>query len=568
MSEISGKGFAWVAVSHEELDKLFARRGKATCEVVAVALLWIIGREASGATERGWAGGFIWTGPGSAGKSFGVFESLCLGHSENDYTMTCRTYYVALAAIVTFAILGNLALLSRYNIYVGDDGYLASYLYEYHFTGNRSFVLCGDWPIHQFLVATLGAVYRWIYHAHLTLLEMVGASYYRINALSAILFLVTFVAYLATVLRLQGRWVVVACAIVFGTLEPFLVMSHSVRTESVILFALAVGIYSLTRNRADVLTLGLLFFTGFAIINTHLGGWPLLVGLSAGVYYIFGLRVLLLYSVECAVAFVAYLLLNDLDSPQALTQLVETYRRQGSVSSYTRGHVLNDLARYFLEAKYKRHLIELLIVAGFLLPALQWRRLSQVARGLLLTTIVAFLAYVVLFSYINYYYLVYFYYLMLVSIAWSGSELLRDRSGGVLTSLVVMPFVVLYASIFVMFIRSPGWDAIIARQDVILRHLPPDGVIAAPEYFVNIDPRHHRFFVPLAQANEESGCVALLPDPRELDALIVDTRQKGLAGPYLDRFTLVERIRIGRLATQSLSDEGDLFVYVRTPSNR
>ncbi len=479
--------------------------------------------------------------------------------------MSSRNYYIALATIAILVIVGNLALLSRYNIYVGDDGYLASYLYEYHFTGNRSFVLCANWPIHQFLVATLGAVYRWIYHAHLTFLEMVGASYYRINGLSATLFLATFLFYLATISQLQSRWIVIVCAIVFGTLEPFLVMSHSVRTESIVLLALAAGVYSLTRDRADAVTLGLLFFTGFTIINTHLGGWPLLAGLATGVYYLFGLRVLLLYFVECAVAFAAYLLLNDLGSPQTLAQLMETYRGQGSVSSYTRGHVLNDLLRYFLEAKYKRHLVELLIVAGFLLPMLQWRRLSQMARGLMLTTIVAFLAYIVLFSYINCYYLVYFYYLMLVSIAWSGSELLRERSRGVLASLVVMPFVILYALIFVMFIRSPGWDAIVAQQDMILRHLPQDGVIAAPEYFVNVDPYRHRFFVPLAQAHQESSCIAQLHDPRRLDVIVVDTRQKGLVEPYLDGFTLVERIRIGRLATQSLSDEGDLFVYVRIP---
>jgi hypothetical protein len=482
--------------------------------------------------------------------------------------MTDRRYRVALALLFVLLAAGNLALLSRYNIYVGDDGYLASYLFEYHFTGSRSFVLCADWPIHQFLVATLGAVYRWLYHGHLAVLELVDADYYRINALSATLFLVAFALYVAAIARLQNRWLVLACVLVFGTLEPFLVMSHSVRTESVMLLALAAAAYGLTRDRADAVVLGLLCLAAFVILNTHLGGWPLLAGLAVGTYYRFGARPLFVFLGGCAAAMAAYLLLNDLASPQALRQLVETYRGQGSISAYTRWHVLNDLASYFLEAKYKRHLIELLIVAGFVASLLTWRRLGKTARGLILTTISAFIAYIVIFSYINYYYLVYFYFLMLLTIAWAGNELLGTRTARVLAPTLAAPFVVLYAVIFGIFIRSPGWDALADQRDAVLQHLPRGGVVAAPEYFINVDPRNYRNFVPLAQAEPGSGCLTRHPDPRQFDAIVADTRQQELVAPYLSGFTLVERIRIGRLATRSISDDGELLVYTNNHATR
>lgn len=481
--------------------------------------------------------------------------------------MNNRVFRTLLAVSFLVATVGNLALLSKYNIYVGDDGYLASYLYEYHFTGDRSFVFCLDWPIHQF-VATLGAAYRWLYDAHLSLLELLGADYHRINALSAVLFLLTFLLFILTVAQRRCRWLVLACVVVFGSLEPFLVMSHSIRTESVMLLALALGTYGLSRNKWDMRTQSLLFLSALVIINTHLGGWPLLVGLAAGTYYLFGARALLIYLASCAIALVVYLFLNDLASTEAMGRVVATYHAQNSVSSYTRSHVLGDLADYFLTAKYKRHLIEFLIIGAFLLAVWRWKMLERVSRALILTTGAAFFAYVVLFSYINPYYLVYFYFLMLLVIAWSGDDLLGERQSQVAGTVLALPFAMLYLAILAMFVNSPGWQGITARRADLLQHLPLGEVIAAPEYFVNLDPARRHLMVPLAQANPASGCLVRQPDPRSFGALIADTRQKNLVTPYLDEFQLATRVHVGRLATQSLSDDGELFVYTHRRGSR
>lgn len=460
-----------------------------------------------------------------------------------------------------FAV-GNLVLLSKYNIYVGDDGYLASYLYEYHFTGDRTFMFCLNWPIHQFLVATLGAAYRWLYDAHLCLMELLGVDYYRINALSAALFLLTFLLFIWTVAQRRTGWLMAACVVVFGSLEPFLVMSHSIRMESIILLGLAIGTYGLSRNRWDMYVKGLMFLSALLIINTHLGGWPLLVGLASATLYLYGARALFIYLVSCAISLVVYLFLNDLASPEAIRRLLATYHAQDSVSSYTRAHVLGDLAHYFLAAKYKRHLIEFMIIGAFLLTVWRWEILERVSRALILAIIVAFFAYVILFSYINPYYLVYFYFLMLVVIALSGDNLMERRQSQVAGTVLAFPFVVLYLAIFAMFVNSPGWTGITAHRTELLRHLPSVGMFAAPEYFVNLDPARRRFMVPLAQANSASGCLAQKNDPRGFVAMIADTRQDSLVKPYLDRFQVAARVHIGRLATQGLSDDGDLFVYV------
>ena len=264
-----------------------------------------------------------------------------------------------------------------------------------------------------------------------------------------------------------------------------------------------------------------------------------------------------------------YLVSNDLASIEALIQLKDLYYAQGSVSSYTRSHVLNDVYTYFVHAKYKRHLIELIIVSAFFATATQWRNLDHLAKGLLLTTVCTFVAYVLMFSYINPYYLVYFYYLMLVSIVWAGNEILSEQRSRVLGLYALTPFVILYFAIFSMFIPSPGWDAITAQRNAIIRHLPEGSVVAAPEYFVNLDPRHRRFFIPLAQAvNSKSQCVLHYPHAGKIDVIITDTRQSDAITPYLGAFTLAERFKIGRLATQSLSDEGELLIYTRIREGR
>jgi hypothetical protein len=483
--------------------------------------------------------------------------------------MKFRSFKITLALLFLLIAAGNLALLSKYNIYVGDDGYLASYLYEYHFTGSRSFVLCADWPIHQFLVSTLGVAYRGLYDLYLSILEVIGAEYHYINGLSALLFLATLAIYILTVVRIKRDWLVLASIVILGTLEPFLVMSHSIRTESVMLFALSVGIYSLTRPRADIIAMGGLFLAMSIILNTHLGGWPLLIGLACGTWYIFGHRTLLLYVVGGVIAMLIYLISNDLASIEALTQLKDLYYAQGSISSYTRSHVLNDVYSYFVHAKYKRHLIELIIVSAFFATATQWRNLGHLAKGLLLTTVCTFVAYVLMFSYINPYYLVYFYYLMLVSIVWAGNEILSEQRSRVLGLYALTPFVILYFAIFSMFIRSPGWDAITAQRNAIIRHIPEGSVVAAPEYFVNLDPRYYRSFVPLAQAiDPKSQCIVQYPHAETMDVIVTDTRQNDTITPYLGAFTLTERFKIGRLATQSLSDEGELFIYTRLREGR
>jgi len=476
--------------------------------------------------------------------------------------MNSYFFKITLAAIFLLISIGNFALLSKYNIYVGDDGYLASYLYEYHFTGSRSFVLCSNWAIHQFLVGTLGPVYRGLYDLHLSFLEAVGAEYHYINGLSALLFLLTLTMFIATLVRIKRRWLVLIGLIIFGTLEPFLVMSHSIRTESVILFALAVGTYSLTRSRADFITVSGLFFSASIILNTHLGGWPLLVGLGAGVWYIFGGRSLMLYLIGAIVGLAIYLLLNDLFSFNALTELANKYREQGSVSTYTRFHVLNDIYAYYVHAKYKRHLIELIIIAAFITVSTYWQKLSRSVRGVILCTVSSFIAYIILFSYINSYYLVYFYYLMLVSAVLAGNEILSDQWSKYLVLPIIAPFVLLYTALFFTFIKSPGWDEMIKKRELILSHLPKGVLVAAPEYFVNLDPRQHRSFIPLAQA-VNPGCIAGYDGVRDLDVIISDTRQREIIVSHLGDFNLVNQIKIGRLATQSISDLGELFIYTR-----
>jgi hypothetical protein len=174
-----------------------------------------------------------------------------------------------------------------------------------------------------------------------------------------------------------------------------------------------------------------------------------------------------------------------------------------------------------------------------------------------------------MFSYINPYYLVYFYYLMLVSIVWVGNEILSEQRSRVLGLYALTPFVILYFAIFSMFIRSPGWDAITAQRNAIIRHIPEGSVVAAPEYFVNLDPRYYRSFVPLAQAiDPKSQCIVQYPHAETMDVIVTDTRQNDTITPYLGAFTLTERFKIGRLATQSLSDEGELFIYTRLREGR
>jgi hypothetical protein len=468
-----------------------------------------------------------------------------------------RNRWIVGAIAVALAV--NAHLHDKYNVFVGDDGILASHVFGYVFRGRTDIMLCADWNAHRVLMAVLGPLHRWSYGATTWLLDRAGQPLHLLPVMSLLYFLGAVAAMAATLRRSRDWTFGLLALLVFVTLEPVLVSSHSIRQEAMVFFGIALLLWSLVRLGPGLPGFLVTAFGIFAL-QTHPSGYPPIAAIGVASVILGGWRAAAWFVGAGLLASLVWLAANGFASPEHLADVRATFAQSGGTLALPRWGIIDNLRIYFLEAKYKRHLIELLIVAVWAAPATRWRELTATSRVLLWLPALTFALYVAM-GYLNHYYVSYFLQMMLVSAAFSWGDL-RPGAGARRFALVLpMPFIALYALIAITFLPSPGWGLLEAQREAIEAQLPADGHFAAPFYFAYLDPRRTTTYLPLTQVNEAGACEARFGPGTPPRVLMVDAQNAAVVAPVLAAYREVARFHIGRLSTQSLDDSGELVAY-------
>ena len=63
-----------------------------------------------------------------------------------------------------FLIIINILLIHKYNIFVGDDGFLAAHIIDYFFLGIKDSIVCKDLPVLKFYLHLLSDSYLYYFN--------------------------------------------------------------------------------------------------------------------------------------------------------------------------------------------------------------------------------------------------------------------------------------------------------------------------------------------------------------------------------------------------------------------
>lgn len=142
-----------------------------------------------------------------------------------------------------------------------------------------------------------------------------------------------------------------------------------------------------------------------------------------------------------------------------------------------------------------------------------------------------------------------------------------------LIKLSSIVFVTLYFGIAFIFIPHNSWSLLSKTKYKIDKYINNEEIlIAAPLYFGFLYPKLSSKYLPTRQLGDEY-CKKSINFNEHVDILLIDTQSlkrserndpqfKGLNN-YIENMKLVEKIEIGRLATQSLDKQGYLYIYTK-----
>ena len=351
--------------------------------------------------------------------------------------------------------------------------------------------------------------------------------------------------------------------IIMLTLEPFLVLSHSIRHDIIVFLGHAIILYCCSIKDSKEKTL--LEIISLILLSAHPSGFVLL-----SAYFIF-----LLFNKK--ISKIIFLSLSTI-----IILLVSSYIK-GILNLNSMSFIMSnatqdltsinnfffDLYDYFYKAKYKRHIIELSLFIIYLLTLYDYRKFSKNLKILFYFPFIYFFGFIVILGYFNISYLKFFYYFLLVyfSLYFLEVKNIYNRSLIILTSSM---FVIVFFGIFTIFINHNSWKLIDQNYNQISKHISKENLISAPLYYSFIVPEINNNYLPITQIDEsgKDKCFAKYQNQnKKLDYILVDTNHQNHIhyGPkikdYLKDYSLLEKIHIGRIGTQNLNKNGYLYLY-------
>ena len=475
-------------------------------------------------------------------------------------TLYFDKYYSFLLLFVIIGLsLCNFLLIHKYNIFVGDDGVLATIFSGKYYDNKLFSIICPEIDFHKLYYIVVGYAYFLYFDLINNIINYFNLEFRWINSGSLILFFLSIFFFYKTFNSKKKFFLI----IILLTLEPFLVLSHSIRHDILIFLGNAILLYCLSLN--DSKRKNLLEIFSIVLLTVHPGGLPLLIA-----YFIYHLILsnnlkIIYLSLSCV-----FIILLSSHMKGILNLETVSYILSNPASSLISiNNIFFDLFDYFYNAKYKRHLIEILLPLLYLITIYDFNKFSKKLKILFFFPFIYLIGYIIILGYFNISYLKFFYFFFLVYLSLYFLEI-KNKFNQLLLYASSSIYLIVFFGIFVVFINHNPWKYAEKNISSILENIESNKLISAPLYFSYLAPKINNEYLPISQldAPGTDKCFNKYQSQNnKLDYVFVDTRSLNdtfygtKIKNYLNDYTIVESIYIGRLGTLSLDKNGYLYFY-------
>jgi|694.fasta_scaffold86343_3 hypothetical protein len=475
--------------------------------------------------------------------------------------------YIAYFLLYSLIII-NFLLLHKYNIFVGDDAYLLSFINKFNFLEKTYSILCENIEINQLLIKTIGPFYKAYFGTGLNIIKLFNLELIWIRIFSFFLYLLAFFWFTKISKKSKYNFYFI---IIFLTLEPYIVMAHSLRHDIVIFLGVTFLFFYILSPKKEFYQKFILFLS-WNLLITHPSGYPFLI--ISAIYELFFNKKNILYSALLGfITILIFLYFKNFLKLENIYDFLNLIKSHNASTGVTReeAFTLEKFYDYFWLAKYKRHLFEIFILLIYLLNFLYFKKLNLEKRFILLTPILAIIIFQVL-KYFNISYLKHIYLACIICTIMVSAEINYNKFSNYLIKITAILYFLLFLSISFIFLPHNSWKNLNVNYYRMSKYTADNKIISAPFYFFFI--KENINFIPIsALGNNNNYCFPDNISKNKIDTIILDTQilnkiknndpQYIKINDHLKNYRLVEIIYIGRLATQNIDKSGYIYIYTK-----
>jgi hypothetical protein len=474
-----------------------------------------------------------------------------------------KKIYIILFLSLLFTI--NFLLIHKYNIFVADDSYLLSFIKNFNFLDKKYSILCEGVVDNQILVKTIGPLYKIYFNFGLDIVDLFDLKLISIRVFSFLLYLISFYFFLkiSKLSKLNFFFL-----LIFLTLEPFVVMSHSIRHDIFIFFGIILIFYNILYESNNLLKKKLILFLSWSVLITHPSGYPFLL-ISALFEFFFRRKNFFFTFVIGILTIFFYLYCNNFLKIEHIKNFLELFNAQSVNIRKENAFTFEKFYEYFWLSKYKRHIWEILIFLIYLLNFTYFNKLKAENKFILFIPFIV----ITIYHFLHYFNISYLKHIYLTCIICTVIVSKENSFNQILNSLIISFSVlcfIIFTSIAIIFLPHDPWRNLYSNNLKINEHISKDNVVSGPFYLLFVNNNIN--FIPVsALGNNNIFCFPENINSNNIDTIILDTQildsiknknpQYVNLNQQLKNFELVEKIYIGRLATQSLNKQGYMYIY-------
>lgn len=462
-------------------------------------------------------------------------------------------------------LLVNLLLIHKYNIFVGDDAYLLSFIKNFNFLDKTYSILCEKQADIQILIKSLGPFYKIYFESGLSIINYFSLELIWIRVFSFLLFLISFLFFLRISRKTPYKFYFI---LIFLTLEPFVVMAHSIRHDIIIFLGIVLFFYSIISKRSSSFKNNLIFFLCWSLLITHPSGYPFLF--ISLLFEFFFRRKNFLYSTFIGIFIIFFFLYSkNFLNIENIQNFFHLFNLESANIRKEAAFTFEKFYDYFWLAKYKRHLLEIPIFIIYILNFSYFKKLDLENKFILLIPCNVILIFYLL-GYFNVSYLKHLYLVCIMcTIIISKDDSFNKFTKNLIILLSCLCFI-MFILIAIIFLPHNSWANFYSSSIIFNKYISKDRIVSAPFYMLFMS--NNMNFIPItALGNNNFYCFPENIKVSKIDTIILDTQiltkiknndqQYINLTNYLKNFKLVEKIYVGRLATQSLQMKGFMYIY-------
>jgi hypothetical protein len=475
-----------------------------------------------------------------------------------------RKEYIIIFFLFLLIII-NFLLIHKYNIFIGDDTFLLTFVNKFNFLDKEYSILCEKFGDNQLLIKILGPLYKIYFGNGIEIINFFNFKLIWIRFFSFILFLLSFFIFakIAKISKYNYYFL-----IIFLTLEPFLVMSHSIRHDIIIFIGIVLFFYCTLHEEERKIEDYLILFLSWNFLITHPSGYPFLI--ISGLYELIFNKKKFFYSFLLGLLTIfIFFYQQNLLRIENIKEIIKLFSSIEVNIGKENAFTVEKFYDYFWLAKYKRHLAEIIIFLIYLANFFYFNKLSTKNKFILITPLMSLIIYYLL-NYFNVSYLKHIYLTCIICTILISKKINFNKLSNILIIYASILYFLIFVSIAIIFIPHNTWNYLYDNNSRITHYFSKNKIVSGPLYLLFLDKKIN--FIPIsALGNNNFNCFMNNADKTKIDTIILDTqiinkiknndKQYLNLHDYLKKYKFIERIYIGRLATQNLEKDGFIYIY-------